>query len=489
GRALDALAVAIETLRRQQTPETQRLLDEYAALASQISALTLRGPGQKKPEDHQALIRSLEEQKEKLENDIGQRSKEFQAQTAPIKLESVQKQIPANALLLEYAVYQPFDPKTGKFGESQYVVYTLDQKGNINFAALGPAERIDQSAASLHNVLSRPKAALETEVLPAAQELNRLVVQPIRALIGKADQLLISPDGALSLIPFAALADEKGKFLLESHRLTYLTSGRDLLRLAVKLESRMSPVILADPDYADGKGPLLAGKQFAPLARLVGTKLEGRSLKTLFPDAEIKMQADATEAALKQIQRPELLHIATHGQFVDARAVLPASEDEKRPGITVDVEKLKVENPLLRSWLFFAGANHGGSDENDGTLTALEAAQLDLWGTKLVVLSACETGVGEAKTGDGVYGLRRALVLAGSESQLMSLWSVSDRATRELMVEYYTRLKAGEGRSDALRRVQLKMLKDPKRRHPFYWASFIQSGEWANLAGTRKLRS
>ena len=177
---------------------------------------------------------------------------------------------------------------------------------------------------------------------------------------------------------------------------------------------------------------------------------------------------------------------ATHGQFLDAQAVLPASEDEKRLGITVDVEKLKVENPLLRSWLFFAGANDGGSDENDGTLTALEAAQLDLWGTKLVVLSACETGVGEAKTGDGVYGLRRALVLAGSEAQLMSLWSVSDRATRELMVEYYTRLKAGEGRSDALRRVQLKMLKDPKRRHPFYWASFIQSGEWANLAGTRR---
>ena len=247
----------------------------------------------------------------------------------------------------------------------------------------------------------------------------------------------------------------------------------------------MSPVILADPDYADGKGPLLAGKQFAPLARLVGTKLEGRSLKTLFPNAEIKMQADATEAALKQIQRPELLHIATHGQFVDARAVLPASEDEKRPGITVDVEKLKVENPLLRSWLFFAGANHGGSDENDGTLTALEAAQLDLWGTKLVVLSACETGVGEAKTGDGVYGLRRALVLAGSEAQLMSLWSVSDQATRELMVDYYTRLKAGEGRSEALRNVQLDMLKDPKRGHPFYWASFIQSGEWANLDGKR----
>ncbi len=114
-------------------------------------------------------------------------------------------------------------------------------------------------------------------------------------------------------------------------------------------------------------------------------------------------------------------------------------------------------------------------------MTALEASQLDLWGTKLVVLSACDTGVGEVKNGNGVYGLRRALVLAGSESQMMSLWSVSDVGTRELMVEYYTRLKAGEGRSEALRNTQLKMLKDPKRQHPFYWASFIQSGEWKKL--------
>ena len=138
-------------------------------------------------------------------------------------------------------------------------------------------------------------------------------------------------------------------------------------------------------------------------------------------------------------------------------------------------------------------------------LTALEAAGLDLWGTKLVVLSACETGLGEVKNGEGVYGLRRALVLAGSESQMMSLWQVSDDATRELMVSFYKRLQAGEGTTEALRQVQLEMLQSTmlsrrgqKRglgigtggmetkknwRHPFYWASFIQSGEWRSLDG------
>ena len=141
-----------------------------------------------------------------------------------------------------------------------------------------------------------------------------------------------------------------------------------------------------------------------------------------------------------------------------------------------------IENPLLRSGLALAGANRRqGGDGEDGILTALEAAGLDLWGTKLVVLSACETGVGEIKNGEGVYGLRRALVTAGAESQVMSLWQVSDSATRDLMIGYYKRLQAGEGRNEALRHVQLGMLGSQDLRHPFYWAAFIQSGAWSSL--------
>ena len=140
---------------------------------------------------------------------------------------------------------------------------------------------------------------------------------------------------------------------------------------------------------------------------------------------------------------------------------------------------------MLRSGLALAGANLHKSGDDDGVLTALEAAGLDLWGTKLVVLSACDTGVGEVKNGDGVYGLRRALVLAGSESQVMSLWPVSDAGTRDLMIAYYKALQAKQGRSAGLRQVQLSLLANPKRQHPYYWASFIQSGEWANLDGKR----
>ena len=144
-----------------------------------------------------------------------------------------------------------------------------------------------------------------------------------------------------------------------------------------------------------------------------------------------------------------------------------------------------MDNPLLRSGLALAGANVRRSGEDDGILTALEASGLNLWGTKLVVLSACDTGVGEVKNGEGVYGLRRALVLAGAETQMMSLWPVSDEGTRDLMIGYYQALQAGQGRGEALRQVQLQMLARPDRQHPFYWASFIQSGEWASLDGKR----
>jgi CHAT domain-containing protein len=219
------------------------------------------------------------------------------------------------------------------------------------------------------------------------------------------------------------------------------------------------------------------------------------------------------------------LHVATHGFFLeDLNSGAANGRELKQVSLKSEISaNQRIENPLLRSGLALAGANSLKSGDDDGILTAQEATGLDLWGTRLVVLSACDTGVGEVKNGEGVYGLRRALVLAGSETQVMSLWPVSDKGTRDLMIEYYRRLLKGEGRSAALRAVQLQMLKakaaadqdedrllvtksqqDKDRilktkngkkssektapkdySHPYYWASFIQSGEWANLDGKR----
>ncbi|HNC45674.1 MAG TPA: tetratricopeptide repeat protein, partial [Acidobacteriota bacterium] len=232
GRALDAMTMAIETLRQQQSPEVQKLMDDYATLTGQISVLTLRGPGKKKPEEHLANLNELEAQKEKLENDISRRSGEFQVQTQPITLENIQKAIPSNAVLVEFAIYKPYDSKKDTFETPRFVAYVLNPQGVIRFVDLGDVEPIDQVISTLRKTLSNPKANLEREVKPAAQVLDKLVMKPVRGLVGNANHLLISPDGPLNLIPFSALVDEKGNFLVENYTLTYLTSGRDLLRLA-----------------------------------------------------------------------------------------------------------------------------------------------------------------------------------------------------------------------------------------------------------------
>lgn len=146
------------------------------------------------------------------------------------------------------------------------------------------------------------------------------------------------------------------------------------------------------------------------------------------------------------------------------------------------IASLRLENPLLRSGLALAGINNRTkalSNTNDGVLTALEVAGLNLRGTQLVVLSACETGLGDIKVGDGLYGLRRALVIAGSQSQVLSLWVVSDEGTKDLMVKYYQNLKLGKGRHEALREAQMELLKTPGYEHPYYWASFVPSGDWS----------
>ncbi|HLM73942.1 MAG TPA: CHAT domain-containing protein, partial [Polyangiaceae bacterium] len=318
-------------------------------------------------------------------------------------------------------------------------------------------------------------------------------------------KVLLSPDGLLNIVPFGALVDENGRFVLNQIELTYLTSGRDLLRLQAQTKPRSAPLIVANPAF--GRAPVGsgAGSRGAALGKnvfgqLPGTAFEGKDLKKILSSdqAELLVDRQATEERLKGVQAPKILHIATHGFFLSDR--LSAGSSGTR-GLTLDAApsggsgppptpppatvpqaqaagpRVPVENPLLRSGLALAGANDPGSDKEDGILTALEAASLDLHGTKLVVLSACETGLGDVQNGDGVYGMRRALVMAGAETQVASLWKVADEETRDLMVSYYEKLQKGGGRSEAMREVQLAMMGKPATAHPYFWASFLVAGE------------
>ena len=515
GRALDAIADSIGALRRRLNAQDRALLDQLTDTRSRLATLVLGAPGKASLAQHRAEIKSLEEQAEKLEAQISTRSAEFRVRAQPVTLESVQAAIPPGAALVEFLSYYQYNAKRNEWGSRSYVAYVLGNQGESAWVDLGEAAEIDKAVNELRAVLrkdgDKPLSDIEREVKPKARLLDQKIMQPVRKLLGGKSTLLLSPDGALNLIPFAALVDEQGKYLVESHSLTYLTTGRDLLRLQTKIENKQGAAVFANPDFGgditdcNERALKIANKTsikrssagdsidfldafFCPLE---GTADEASALKSMFPDSKVWTERQATKTALKQVNAPAFLHIATHGFFLDD-VVVSAAEATSRSlvhtqqstgGITAP--EFHVDDPLLRAGLAFAGANlHRGGDD-DGILTAREASGLDLWGTKLVVLSACDTGMGEVKNGEGVYGLRRALVLAGSETQVMSLWPVSDEGTRDLMIDYYKALKGGQGRSEGLRQVQLKMLASRNRRHPYYWASFIQSGEWANMDGKR----
>jgi CHAT domain-containing protein len=484
------------TLRQGLNPKDQALLNRLAAVNGQLATLYFQGQGELTLEQYQALVTKLERQRQALEAKISARSAKFRVQAQPVTLKQVQNAIPAGAALVELAAYRPFYPRyAGWRGESRYAAYVLHPEGDLAWVDLGKAELIDQTVENLRSGLADPDSNVPYYVGRFARELDEQVMRPIRKRLGDTPMVLLSPDGTLNLVPFGASMDEHNRYLVERYTFTYLTSGRDLLQLQVKSRGQQQGVIIANPNYdlGDKPQPIRTAQAergnddrrssdflSAPFKPLPGTAGEARAIGEILDDAQVFTGARATESALKQVNEPSVLHIATHGFFLEDQ---PQPLPDPNLALTEEVmpPAPTYENPLLRSGLALAGANDLESGTEDGVLTALEAANLDLWGTKLVALSACETGVGEVESGEGVYGLRRALVIAGSESQVMSLWNVADQATKDLMVKYYRRLMSGQGRSEGLRQVQLDMLNSEDRSHPYYWASFIPSGEWTSL--------
>jgi CHAT domain-containing protein len=426
------------------------------------------------------LAAQIEMRRDQLEASLSRRREGFESAVPPVTLEAVQAAVPGDAALLEFTVFRPFDPEAERnedaYGPPHYAAYVVLKSGAPRGIDLGVVEQIDPLIVALRRSLRDPN---DTEVRARARALDEKVVRPLRSFLGGATRLLISPDGGLNLVPFEALVDEHGHYLIERYATTYLTSGRDLLRMHVADPSTRKPVIVADPLFGEpastaGHTPGTQDSHSATadaelyFAPLLGSALEARAIKNLFPDATLLTGRHATKATLEQVDAPSILHIASHGFFLDDTFnVAPAS--------------VLARNPLLRSGLALAGANLPGEAHGDGILTALEASSLNLRGTALVTLSACDTGIGDVRNGEGAYGLRRGFMLAGAETLVMSLWPVTDAVARDTMVGYYTRLRAGFGRGDALRQAKLGMLRHTAMRHPCYWGGFIQSGDWTRL--------
>lgn len=512
GRVLDATTDLVARVRHHLDEEGRAQLDELQSVVAKRSQLSLIGPGPLNAQVWRQRLNELAREQDLLEGSLARRSGEFQQGIEPVTLQRVQAALGARDVLVEWTRFSPINPKgrpnKDRFGAPRYAAYLITHSQTPMVVDLGEATAIERAVAQLQNVLRSPGSDPRPQEARRVFELAvRPLLVPLRQLQPNPTRLLLSPDGALHLIPFAALLDEQGRYLGQRWELSYLTSGRDLLRLDGNTVPRSGVTVLADPDF-DQVGQASAsqrstssGQRAADLDRssmvfsaLPGTAGEAKLLKRLFtlPPAQVATGAAASEARVKHLVGPSILHIATHGFFLrdlpevdydgpgSHRARSPRGEVESDEGADASQPRPGVgENPLLRSGLALAGANARRADGGeDGILTAAEAAQLDLQGTQLVVLSACETGAGGVVNGEGVYGLRRALVLAGAKSQLVSLWKVNDIATEQLMGEYYRHLKQGEGRAQALRSAQTMLRSNLATAHPYYWAPFIPVGDW-----------
>ena len=318
----------------------------------------------------------------------------------------------------------------------------------------------------------------------------------------------------LNRLPFAALQVPGGKgYLADAVDLRLLTTGRELLDLEKPRSSAKSAaLVVADPAY-DRSGAAISSvvvskdrnqssdgrlrssdlpEQFK-WAPLPATAEEGKTVKVL-TGGSLLVQQQATAEAVKSTPAPKILHLATHAFYLPNQPQ-PQPQSEGGFGLlgqrssrgVVQVSSLQGESPLLRSGIALAGANQPNIDPNDdGYLTALEVAQLSWEGTDLVVISACESGLGDLQVGEGVYGLKRAIAVAGARSSLLTLWKVDDDATRLFMESFYKRLKQGEGKASALAATQKEFRESPELTaydHPYYWAAFQLSGDGGPVEG------
>jgi CHAT domain-containing protein len=291
----------------------------------------------------------------------------------------------------------------------------------------------------------------------------------IEPLLAGKPKVYTSLDGVYNQISINTIQKPDGKYLVDEKAFVFLTNMKDLLKAKPTFTNK-NAFLVGFPEYGTtGSIPPLPGTKKEVDA--IALQLAGKGYQ-----AKKYMAKDASEGKLKkEVNNPRILHIATHGFFLND----VSDFGDKVFGI--DVEKAQ-ENPLLRAGLMFAGAESAAENKNtkelrsddNGILTAFEAMNMSLDKTELVILSACETGLGDVKAGEGVYGLQRAFQVAGANTLIMSLWTVSDAATVDLMNFFYQNYLASGNKVDAFKKAQVQL--KTKYKEPYFWGAFVMIG-------------
>ncbi len=491
-------AIGVEALTAQRTlamagdgPARQRV-DQLRALRARIARTTLAGPGADGA--FAERLTALQAERERLEAELARLvpQLDFALRLRSVDMEAVSGRLPEGATLVEFVRFDLLAEQTRK---GRYLAFTLPAaRRQVRMVDLGEAGRIDRLVRQFRSSVTGEDeggAGTAGGAAPPGPAPGPALFEAVLAglLRGLGRRLILAPDGELTRLPFAALP-ARGQRVLDLYDVSYAGSGRDLLRVASGAAAATAGLVLADPDFDLGsttprrrrRGPARrsrAWRRVSPFTPLRATRAEGVDVAQRLA-VEPLLGERATEGRLKGSLAPRVLHLATHGFFFPDQARRAAAPDEDASRMA-QLASGHVENPLLRAGLALAGANtwdrglEPPTEAEDGILTAEDVAGLDLLGTELVVLSACDTGLGVVRFGDGVLGLRRAFAVAGARTLVMSLWKVPDRETRRLMTGFYRRLLAGVERWVALRDAQLEL----RRTHPdpFFWGAFVCEGD------------
>ena len=533
----EATAERILVARESGDPAAARTADELATVRRQLAAYRQALSSSTDGGDVLSKIGELEEKERSLIRSLGIAMPWADKDDPWVAIEDIRRAIPAGSVFVDIARFSvrdfsdvaregtPFDP----FKPARYAAWILPPAGvgAVRVIDLGEADRIDGLVDALRTLLtaeSRPQGAItekgesaaEGEYVATTAPLSQSTIQPIlRAAteaIGEApEEIILCADGKLWLVPFAGLLLDDGRYVVENLAIRLVTSGRDLVdpAAAERRDAAVGkPLIMAAPDFdnaSPGKvvNPAPGTRGVGPSVRLpTGRRLEAMPLPGTLSEAKIEAPmiqqltgsapevvtgGDATEARFKSAQRPQIVVLATHGFFrpdqqIDPKLLATMQGGEGAARGIADSRGEALENPLTRCGLLFAGCNRASAADaaagtaEDGVLTGLEIVGCDLRGTKLVILSACQTGEGDVSAGQGVAGLRQAFQLAGAETVASTLWSIPDEDTARLMKDFVQGITDGSRPSIALRDAQRKFIAERRdlkdTAHPYFWAAF-----------------
>lgn len=538
----EAFVVQRDAVLSQRYPHLAQQLTELRQLGSQIADKQLSGPGSDSREQYEQTLAKLSDDYDVLEAHITRQIPEMglEQQLRQADHQAIAARLPAQSALVEFVQFHVMDPHT-VLGQgdiptptTHYVAFVLrsDNHEHIQVVDIGDAEELDGLVAEYRHAITGERetqaggeslnmenydsaepnqmllsnrealrSSFEESIsdfesvyaqkveddshLRIGQKLKTKIIDPLLPAITGCTRLLLAPDGDLYRLPFDALPLDEDRYVIDAYELSYLTVGRDVLRFTADSDTSEPPVVAADPNYNLGS----TDNKDGPFWHLLCASEEGTEVAKLLEVSPLMGDA-VCEHMLKILRSPAILHLATHGFVLSSPPPVPDVNALKQESVG-DLQRLSARrftNPLLLSGLALAGANTwlaGGTlpdEAENGILYAADVIGIDLHATELVVLSACSTGLGNIHVGEGVYGFRRAFVLAGVQTLVTSLWPIADCVARDLMVHFHKWVLKGKGRSTALRLAQREIRRC--HHHPRYWAAFVCQGNPEPLART-----